>query len=456
MSSGGHGGGGGEITLPGLHTLESWMHGANSSAGFFTPGWVLVVAYFLSIGFYNNGFAIQSAQNWSMVLLLGTVWMPIVFGRFALMRFIHMRRLTHIASQKNIVLEIRIPREVKKSPVAMESIFANMHIGPGESSWYARYIKGGVRPWYSFELVSRGGEVRFYIYTREFFRRAIETYFYSQYPEVEIIEAIDYSRLRNPADDSKYKMYACEYEQTNKAPYPIKTYVDFGLDKPGLKPEEQIDPFSQILELFGSLKEGEELWMQIVFRTTKTDKYRGKKKSGGDKYKFKDEIKELVEELKKKRVNETGFSVATEVEKSEIEAIERNATKLQFDVGIRAIYSAPKDIKSPLNPFVALMWKPFSSELLNGMAPAGHFGSEKFSGYPWEDIGGIREKAEMHEALEVYRLRSFYHQPFRSTWMTMSTEELATIFHIPSSTAKTPSLPRIQSTTTSAPSNLPQ
>lgn len=452
MSSGGSGGA--EIKLPGLHALEEMMNGANSSAGFFTPGWFLVALFFVCVGVYNASFPLQSTLNFGMVLLLGTVWMPILFGRFALMRFIHMRRLAHIASQKNVVLEMRLPREVKKSPIAMESVFANMHIGPGESSWLSRYIKGGVRPWYSFEIVSRGGEVKFYIYTREFFRRAIETYFYSQYPEIEIIEAVDYSRLRNPADP-KYKMYACEYEHSNKSPYPIKTYVEFGLDKPGLKPEEQIDPFSQIVELFGALKDGEELWMQIVFRTTKSDKYRGKKK-GGDKYKYKDEVKELVEELKKKRVNETGFSVATEMEKREIEAIERNAAKLQFDVGIRAIYSAPAENTSSLNPFVALMWKPFASELLNSIVPAGHFGSEKFGGFPWEDIGGARERAEMHEALEVYRLRSFFHIPFRSKWMTMSTEELATIFHIPSSTVKTPSLPRIQSTTTSAPSNLPQ
>jgi|CXWL01.1.fsa_nt_gi hypothetical protein len=452
MSS--NGGGAPEIKLPGLHTLEEWIGGANSSAGFFIPGWFFVALYFVSIGFYNASFPLQSTLNFAMVLLLGTIWMPIVFGRFALMRFIHMRRMTYISEQKTIVLEMRIPREVRKSPIAMESVFANLHIGPGESSWFSRYIKGGVRPWHSFELVSRGGEITFYIYTREFFRRAIETYFYSQYPEVEIIEAIDYSRLRNPSDPA-YKMYACEYEHTNKAPYPIKTYVEFGLDKPGLKPEEQIDPFSQIVELFGALKEGEELWMQIVIRTAKSERYRGKKK-GKDKFKFKDEVKELVEELKKKRINETGFSVATEMEKREIEAIERNATKLQFDVGIRAIYSAPSDHTSSLNPFVALMWKPFSSELLNGIVPAGHFGSEKFSGYPWEDLGGVRHKAEMREAVEVYRLRSFFHPPFRSKWMTMSTEELATIFHIPSSTVKTPNLPRIQSTTTSAPANLPQ
>jgi hypothetical protein len=39
--------------------------------------------------------------------------------------------------------------------------------------------------------------------------------------------------------------------------------------------------------------------------------------------------------------------------------------------------------------------------------------------------------------------------------MVMSTEELATIFHIPSSSAEAPGLERIQSATHEAPADLP-
>lgn len=451
-SSGGHGGG--EIELPGLHALHEWIEGAYSKGGFFLPGWLIIVAFFLATGIFNVYVPAQSTLNWGMVLATGLLWMPILFGRFAMMRFIHMTRMNYNSTLDMVMLEMRIPRDVKKTPVAMESVFAAMHIGPGEGTWLKKYIWGRTRPWWSFEIVSHGGEIHFYVHMREMYRRAFESYMYAQYPEVEVIEAVDYSRIKEPNHPDN-QMFACEYQQTKEAPYPIKTYVDYGLDKPGLKPEEQIDPFAQVLEIFGSLGPGEELWTQIVIRQAKSERFRGKQK-GGKSIKLADEAKEIVDALLKATLNEQGFSNATDEQKQVMKAIERNVAKQAFDVGMRSIYFAPKDKYKSMQPFVAMMWRPFVAENLNSIMPASWFGSEKFNDYPWEDVGGFRHRAEMHEAVEVYRLRSFFHPPFRSPWMTMSTEELASIFHIPMGGLKTPSLPRIPSTTGAAPANLPQ
>jgi len=101
------------------------------------------------------------------------------------------------------------------------------------------------------------------------------------------------------------------------------------------------------------------------------------------------------------------------------------------------------------------MFKPFNSPNFNSIDPAPVW-SGKFNDYPWEDIGGKRKKKEDHEAVEFYRYRSFFHPPYRGHWMTMSTEELATVFHFPSSIIKTPSLERINSSRSAPPSNLPQ
>ena len=67
-----------------------------------------------------------------------------------------------------------------------------------------------------------------------------------------------------------------------------------------------------------------------------------------------------------------------------------------------------------------------------------------------------RHKQHEHEKLvEFYRRRSYFHDPYVGPWMILSAEELATLFHIPSSTVETPTLPRIQSATSGAPANLP-
>jgi hypothetical protein len=403
-----------------------------------------------------------------MLLTLGPIWLPIIIGRFALMRFMHMRQMHYNYKNPFVLLEMRIPREILKTPKAMETVFASLNIGPGTGTWFKRYWWGRTRPWWSFELASLGGSVHFFINTRVNMRRALESYVYAQYPEVELIEAVDYARLREPTHEP-YTMFACEYMYGLPDPYPIKTYVDHGLDKAGTKVEEQIDPFAQVLELMGSLGPDEQLWTQLIIRWSKGEKYRGRKNSSGKNYTWRDQGREVIEELRSKTINRRtqvdadghvqeieGFPNPNEFQKELIGAIERNIDKPAFDVGIRSIYSAPADkYYGTMNAFTANMFKVFISEQYNQIKPA-ELWSEKFNDYPWEDIGGHRQRAEMHEVLEAYRARSFFHPPYRGPWMIMSSEVLATLYHIPNSNVKTPTLPRIGSTTSSPPPNLPK
>ncbi len=427
-----------------------------------------MILYLLGCGFLAANAPIQSALNWDMLLLLGPAWLPVVIGRFALMRFINMRQMNFNMRNPFILLEMRVPREITKTPRAMESVFASLNIGPGTGTWFKRYWWGRTRPWWSFELVSLGGEIHFYVFVRENMRRATESYLYGQFPDMEIIEATDYSRLREPTKEP-FEMFACEYACKLPDPYPIRTYVDHEIDKPGAKPEELADPFAQVLELMSSLGPDEQMWTQFIIRWSKAEKFRGRKTKEGENYTWRDQGKEIVEDLKKKSVNRRqtideeghvqeveGFPNPTESQKEIIASIERNIGKPAFDVGIRSIYSAPKDkYYGTMNAFTANIFKVYISERYNQIVPAPLW-DEKFNDFPWEDIGGHRRKAEMKEVLEVYRARSFFHPPYRGPWMIMSSEELATIYHFPNSQAKAPGVRRIGSATSAAPLNLPQ
>jgi hypothetical protein len=101
------------------------------------------------------------------------------------------------------------------------------------------------------------------------------------------------------------------------------------------------------------------------------------------------------------------------------------------------------------------LFKPFNSEQLNGFELITTELSAVFNDWPWEDLSGKKKYKAMHHALENYRRRVYFHPPYIGHYMTLSTEELATLYHIPSSTVSTPSLARIQSRTGEAPSNLP-
>jgi hypothetical protein len=382
---------------------------------------------------------------------LSPLWLPVFLFIVAKHLWVLSRRAIFIAKQEHVVLELLMPREVTKSPLAMETVFGGLHQGPGEGQWYAKYIQGGVRPWWSLEMVSEEGRLRFFVWTRKSLAQLVKTQFYAQYPNIQIIEAADYA-LCTECNVKEVNVWGCEFGLTQPDPYPIKTYVDYGLDK-SPKEEEKIDPFSNLLEFLGQLKKGERIWIQILFRTTKKEKFGDKdwKKEGQEL------IKSIMDEAKGKSEDDEDGSRPlrlTEGQKDKIKAIERNTAKLGFDVGIRALYIAEKDNFNAYNiNGLTAMWKQFSSEGLNGFKPVG--GMTIFKGYPWEDIGERRRNAMREDLVDAYKRRSYFHAPYKETHFVLSTEELATIFHPPSSTVSVPTLPRIPSLTAEAPANLP-
>jgi hypothetical protein len=59
------------------------------------------------------------------------------------------------------------------------------------------------------------------------------------------------------------------------------------------------------------------------------------------------------------------------------------------------------------------------------------------------------------QMMDAFRRRSWFHAPYRFQHFIVTSAEIATIFHIPGSVAKTPTMQRIESTRATAPANLP-
>ena len=458
-----HGGG---SALPLFGLVEGQLHGAHGG-GIHLQGRPIIIGFIVILFAFLIISPAQTAANMTFAAFTAPLWLTPIMVRFAILRFLYFRRAENIAKQDHVLLELRLPRDTMKTPVAMEAVLSAIHLGPGETNWYKK-LMGGVRPWYSLEIVSLGGRVHFYVHCREGFRRAVESAFYAQFPNMEIVEAVDYSRLVDPAHDP-YMMTGFEYAHARSDAWPIKTYVDFGLDKPQ-KPEEQTDPLAQIIELLGSLGPNEQFWLQLVIRTNKNEKYRNKKKPDGSLYTFSDEANKEVEAVRAATVRKTtrvdpvtgaatemeSFPNPTKGEQEGIWAIQRKQGKLTFDVGIRAIYSAPaSDYKGVMGAYMVGLFKPFSYDAKgNTLALQDRF-SARFGNYPWDDPGGHHSDHARHEIAEYYRRRAYFYDPYRGDWSIMSTEEIATLFHIPSSTIATPGLPRIGSSTGGTPVNLP-
>lgn len=400
------------------------------------------------------------------------IWLPIAFLVAMFNAWLRYKRAKFWQKEGSVLLEIKLPREINKSPLAMEIVLGAFWQGSGESTWIDRIWKGQTRSWFSLEVVSIGGQVRFFIWTKPKHRNIIESNLYSQYPGIEIYEAEDYTKSFY-YDPSKNELWACEFALTKADPYPIKTYVDYGLDRDP-KEEFKIDPMTAMIEFLGSVTEGHNIWIQIIIRAHKDkkrkplewkkkwEKFAWSEEVDSWKDEAKEEIEKIIEKLRVKK-EEGGYPrIPTKGEAEVIAALERSVSKMPFDVGIRGVYIADKDKFNKSNQGgIAGGFKQYGSENLNGFKPTGWL---TIFDYPWQEWFNAQEKLKP-KVLEEYKLRRYFFSPLKNktNWgkniyskpFVLNVEELATIYHFPGLVSTTPTFERIPSKKSEAPFNLP-
>lgn len=401
------------------------------------------------------------------VVFILPIFAAIFLGMIMWDTWVRYVRLNTFLNLKYTILELKLPKDTWKSPLAMETVLQAIH-NTADGSFYSRFWNGDTRPWYSLELISIEGQVKFLIWTEDRRKSNLMSALYSQYPGIEVREVEDYAKDIQ-FDPKKLKIWASEFGFTKKEnadAYPIKTYVDFGLDKDP-KEEYKVDPLVHTLEWLGSLRPNEQAWFQILV----TAHVKGQHKAGHlwkrtDKWKddCAAEVNKILMRDPKTKVagtkdEKTGFTKLPTISKGEqdvVAAIERKMSKLPFDVVIRCLYIAKKDVFD--TPFgiggIISSLKQFNAEHLNGFKPGGKLMPGSFD-YPWEDYRGTRRNYRSKRVLQAYRRRSGFYAPYKAKSMVLNTEELATIYHLPGPVAGTPNLQRVPSKKAEAPSNLP-
>lgn len=385
-----------------------------------------------------------------LALIFWDVWMRYIRAKF-------------YNSLKYTVLEVKLPKDTFKSPKAMEVVLTAIH-NTSNGSTFAQYWKGEYRPYYSLELISIEGQVKFMIWCEDRRKIGLISALYSQYPNIEIHEREDYTKSVH-FDPKEMKIYAVEMKFNKEDPYPIKTYVDYGLDKDP-KEEFKVDPLLPFLEWLGNVGPNQQVWIQLIVQAHIKEQVKSGhffKKTD----KWKDEAEKLKNEIMKRdkdtkvagEVDENGKTnvvTLSEGEKEVVSALDRSVSKLPFRVGIRALYISPR--KTFDTPFgiggIISGFKQFNSEHLNGFKPDGDTLVAQF-GDPWKDFRDIRRNYYSKVALAVYKRRAFFYPPYVGNSLILNTEELATIYHFPGSVAATPNLDRIPSKKSQAPVNLP-
>lgn len=397
----------------------------------------------------------------ALFFILRKIWLDYIVGKF-------------VSELKWILLEVKFPREVVKSPKAMEQIFAGLHAIQKTPDFKERYFKGMIPPSYSVEIIGREGKIQTFIRTQDKYRNLIESQIYAQYPDTEISEAEDYINIL-PADipNQEYDVCGTELILTKPDAYPIRTYPVFFEEK---EAEERIDPIAGLFEFLSSLNPQEHNWIQILISPA-DDKWKdegeklvekliGKKVKKGKKGMLWEEVKSWSAALGD-GVRDFFFGPAGKpAEKPELEslmahltpgqrevvmAIEKNIAKLGYKTIIRYIYWAKKETFSKdKTAAIGGFFKQFNTQNLNGFKP-----NKKVS----PGWGRVRKKRrEINQKrffVKMYRERYFPFANFSKRGFVFNTEELATIFHLPIKFVKVERMPEVEAKKGGPPTGLP-
>ncbi len=147
------------------------------------------------------------------------------------------------SAQRYTILKILVPRQNEKTPQAAEQMFAALHGIFRDDSLFQDQV--------SVEFVSLDKFIYFYVHVPQHLKEFVEGQIYAQYPTVEITEAEDYSQV---VDQSRVVVGA-ELVLTKDEVYPIQTFLNF-----------TVDPLSGITAVLGNVGTGEQLWTQMIIQ----------------------------------------------------------------------------------------------------------------------------------------------------------------------------------------------
>lgn len=355
-------------------------------------------------------------------------------GVLAFLTYRNYKKLNRIKvlNVDSVLLMLEIPRTNDKKELAAEQLFASLHGILRDKQELKN--SGGVQEHLSFEIVSTGGQIRFYVWVPKVLQSFVEGQIYSQYPTVQIYKMNeDYADNR----DQYPVAYSSELGLTENEALPIKTFDNF-----------EVDPLAGITGTLAKLSsdKSEELWIQILARPipddwhkNTTDKWIQRVKTGGRSFLGGSGIDwtwlvEAIAALFRPPAGGTNSETTVELserEKGRIEKAEEKATKLGFEVKIRLAYLGQNETDAKLN-MQALVgtFKQYNSTNLNG----------------FRQLGGSFNKAD----LDAYKMRQFSDRGF-----ILNISELASVYHLPHTSVETPNIVWASSKTAEPPAKLP-
>ena len=356
---------------------------------------------------------------------------------------------------------------------AMEQVFSSFWTLYDPPSFKEKWVQGHFLLNFALEIITIEGDIHFFLRIPKALRGMFESAVYAQFPNVELIEAEDYTKnVPQDIPNKKWDLFGWDFMFLKESCYPIKTYPNFFEEQEGMKEEKRISALSVLLEGMADFKKGEQMWFQIIAKPIV------------DEVKWVEEGKKIIDKLVKrspkpklKSIIQEAFDVIfsgtvpgqtekpkeeaipvemtlTPGEKDTVKAIENKISKLAFETNMRFVYIGEKEVFFKPRVKVALDFtaginianlngfKPWKKTLPKIVPPS----------IARERMVYLKKKRLFRRFIK--RMTPLYPAPGGT--FIFNIEELATVFHFPGrSMAPTLNFSRIEAKKAGPPENLP-
>lgn len=353
----------------------------------------------------------------------------LIIGFFVLFTFaanIVLQRYYNLLSKANetisdkVILKIAVPVKNDKKALAAEQMFQSLH----------GILKGDKlsKDLYSFEIFAANHGIYFVVVCSNRYRQFLENQIYAQYPEAQLNVVPDYAVL-HPMD----KVATSELGLTKDFYLPIKTFTSF-----------EVDPLASITSAVSNLAPGFEVWIQLLCRPIDNE--------------WQVKGKEYVDKLKNQKDAEGNKKEPDSALVETFGDISRKSDKVGFQFKVRILGKGPDEaIVKRLVEDTEASFKQFQTTKLNSIGKAKS--KKKNPVEKWLDdlnkkltffFAGKR-LGDKISPIEKYQRRYLDEREKNIA----NIEELASIYHLPNESVKTPNVAWAKSKKLEFPLNLP-
>jgi len=357
-------------------------------------------------------FTLDNVVRFLISLSIGVILSIAIVLFFALLVYVfilwYRNRNREKESLNSTLIQVTLPRDNEIKIDAAEQLFSNF--ATLRKSGRLSFLK--LQPSLSFEIVGLPQDIRFYINTPNKFKDLVEKQINGAYPDAEIKVVAEKEAKPGQVIGNEYNIFPengqvafASLKLSNSDYTPIKLFKDLPTDS-----------LSSITSVLAKMTEGEGAAIQFLVSPSDS-----KWKKAGRAY---------ISRTKKTESNPETAKYSADAK--ELESIENKISKPGFNVVVRIVVASSS--KEAAEAHLGNIVNAFSQlNSLNSFKKNKHF----FKGLFMQDF--------------IYRFL-----PIRNQTSVLTSEELATIFHLPNKSITTPHIHWLTSKRAPAPSQIPQ